>query len=246
MENPVEKEFNHGDKKGNAPSSTYTSQSNEDEEIVHELARALTQPSVKHPSGEYINPFEGTDNPLLDPLSSKFSPRAWAKNLLAIQSRDPERYPQRTAGVAFKNLSSYGFNTPLSYQKSFGNYPLEIPSLFKRLIGQQQQTKVQILRDFDGLVKSGEMLVVLGRPGSGCSTLLKTISGETSGFFVDSRSHINYQGIPMETMHQDFRGECIYQAEVDVHFPQLTVGQTLEFAARARGKVLALGVFDPG
>jgi ABC-type multidrug transport system ATPase subunit len=36
-------------------------------------------------------------------------------------------------------------------------------------------------------------------------------------------------------MHSDFRGECIYQAEVDVHFPQLTVGQTLEFAARARG-----------
>ena len=45
---------------------------------------------------------------------------------------------------------------------------------------------------------------------------------------------INYQGIPMEMMHKDFRGECIYQAEVDVHFPQLTVGQTLEFAARAR------------
>jgi ATP-binding cassette subfamily G (WHITE) protein 2 (PDR) len=35
-------------------------------------------------------------------------------------------------------------------------------------------------------------------------------------------------------MHNDFRGECIYQAEVDVHFPQLTVGQTLTFAAQAR------------
>lgn len=66
--------------------------------------------------------------------------------------------------------------------------------------------------------------------------MLKTISGETDGFFVDSNSQINYQGIPMETMHGDFRGECIYQAEVDVHFPQLTVGQTLEFAARARGR----------
>ena len=45
---------------------------------------------------------------------------------------------------------------------------------------------------------------------------------------------MNYQGIPKETMHKDFRGECIYQAEVDAHFPQLTVGQTLDFAARAR------------
>lgn len=78
------------------------------------------------------------------------------------------------------------------------------------------------------------MLVVLGRPGSGCSTLLKTISGETHGFYIDKESQINYQGIPMEKMHNDFRGECIYQAEVDVHFPQLTVGQTLNFAAQAR------------
>lgn len=28
--------------------------------------------------------------------------------------------------------------------------------------------------------------------------------------------------------------KCMYQAEVDVHFPQLTVGQTLNFAAQAR------------
>ncbi|KAL8782450.1 MAG: hypothetical protein Q9213_005380 [Squamulea squamosa] len=69
---------------------------------------------------------------------------------------------------------------------------------------------------------------------SGCSTLLKTISGETDGFYVANESYLNYQGIPKDTMHNDFRGECIYQAEVDVHFPQLTVGQTLDFAARAR------------
>lgn len=35
-------------------------------------------------------------------------------------------------------------------------------------------------------------------------------------------------------MAHEFRGEAIYTAEVDVHFPKLTVGQTLYFAARAR------------
>jgi ATP-binding cassette subfamily G (WHITE) protein 2 (PDR) len=35
-------------------------------------------------------------------------------------------------------------------------------------------------------------------------------------------------------MAKDFRGEAIYTAEVDVHFPKLTVGDTLFFAARAR------------
>lgn len=35
-------------------------------------------------------------------------------------------------------------------------------------------------------------------------------------------------------MHKHFRGEAIYTAEVDVHFPMLTVGDTLTFASRAR------------
>lgn len=35
-------------------------------------------------------------------------------------------------------------------------------------------------------------------------------------------------------MAKHFRGEAIYTAEVDVHFPMLTVGETLYFAARAR------------
>lgn len=35
-------------------------------------------------------------------------------------------------------------------------------------------------------------------------------------------------------MHTHHRGEAIYTAEVDVHFPQISVGDTLRFAARAR------------
>lgn len=35
-------------------------------------------------------------------------------------------------------------------------------------------------------------------------------------------------------MHTQHRGEAIYTAEVDTHFPQLTVGDTLTFAAHAR------------
>ena len=35
-------------------------------------------------------------------------------------------------------------------------------------------------------------------------------------------------------MHHNYRGEAIYTAEVDVHFPAMTVGETLYFAALAR------------
>lgn len=219
-------------------------------EPIVELARSLSLHSVRDEKGELVNPFLAPENPLLDPNSLQFSSKTWLQTLMSIKSRDVERYPKRVAGVAYRNLSAHGFGRPTDYQKTFGNYPLAVLNAFKKIIGKTQKTRIEILRDFDGLVKSGEMLVVVGRPGrqvmlsksretisadqcSGCSTLLKTLAGETDGFFVAQESLINYQGIPKETMHRDFRGECLYQAEVDEHFPQLTVGQTLDFAARA-------------
>lgn len=149
----------------NTASGRSTFDSSDDGEKVKDLAHAITQHSVKNANGEHVNPFEGSDDPALDPLSGKFSYRAWCKTLVGLQSRDPERYPKRVAGVAYKNLSAFGFGESTDYQKTFGNYPLEAGGLFRRLIGQRQQTKIQILRDFDGLIRSGEMLVVLGRPG---------------------------------------------------------------------------------
>lgn len=83
-------------------------------------------------------------------------------------------------------------------RRTFANVVFEVVSLFNKLTG-RGQTKIQILRDFEGLVRSGEMLVVLGRPGSGCSTLLKTISGKTHGFVIDESSNINYQGMVLRT-----------------------------------------------
>ena len=40
--------------------------------------------------------------------------------------------------------------------------------------------------------------------------------------------------MPAKEMHSHHRGEAIYTAEIDVHFPMLSVGDTLTFAARAR------------
>jgi ATP-binding cassette subfamily G (WHITE) protein 2 (PDR) len=51
-----------------------------------------------------------------------------------------------------------------------------------------------ILNKFEGVLRSGELLVVLGRPGSGCSTLLKTLTGELYGLNMDEKSVIHYNG----------------------------------------------------
>ena len=41
-------------------------------------------------------------------------------------------------------------------------------------------------------------------------------------------------GISSQKMHKQFRGEVLYNEEMDHHFPHLTVSQTLSFAAEAR------------
>ncbi|KAJ7758952.1 ABC-2 type transporter-domain-containing protein [Mycena maculata] len=216
------------------------------EERVHALARSmsLSESVTQLPTlaqtttrlSQHINPFEDTQtDPALDPRSESFDINAWLKSVMHIASRDPENFPTRTAGVSFRNLNVHGVGSPTDYQKTIGNVWLGLFSTAKGWLGMGTgKRNIQILRDFDGLLKSGELLVVLGRPGSGCSTFLKTISGQTHGFTVAATSDIQYQGIPREIMHNDFRGEVIYNAETDVHFPNLTVGQTLLFAAKAR------------
>ena len=161
--------------------------------VVHELARKYTQQSTTSTTRQ--NPFSVPAGSALDPNGEHFNARAWAKAMLHTQQEDPQAAPIRTAGVAFRNLNVHGFGTDTDYQKSVGNVWLEGPGFIRKVMGNKGR-KIDILQSVDGLVEAGEMLVVLGPPGSGCSTFLKTITGETHGFFVDEHSDVNYQGMP--------------------------------------------------
>ena len=78
------------------------------------------------------------------------------------------------------------------------------------------------------------MLIVLGRPGSGCSTFLKSICGELAGLNMDEKSVVHYNGIPQGRFIKELKGDIVYNQENEKHFPHLTVGETLKFAAAAR------------
>lgn len=133
-----------------------------DKEVL-DLARRF---SVRTQHSAYQkDPFEVEKDSVLDPHSSNFSPEAFTKSLLNIQARDPEKWKQRTAGFAFKDLNVYGFGSATDYQKSVGNIFLEAVGLAKKLLGVSKPTKIDILQGLDGLVRDGEMLVVLGPPG---------------------------------------------------------------------------------
>ena len=201
------------------------------DKTINELARSLTRQSTwSHVPG---NPFEAAPDSELDPNSPNFKARSWVKSMIKL-NHEENKTPGRTSGVSFRNLNVHGFGAATDYQADVANIWLKAVDPIKNALGLAKPRRIDILRDFEGLVKSGEMLVVLGPPGSGCSTFLKTLTGETHGFNVEQGSELNYQGIPAEEMHTWHRGEAIYTAEVDVHFPMLTVGDTLDFAARAR------------
>lgn len=197
--------------------------------LAQELSRAAIDWSLVPD-----NPFEAEKASSLDPHSPNFKYRDWVASLAKLSSSD-DRNPVRSSGFAFKNLSVYGLSTTTDYQKDVGNVWLVGIAFIKTMLGLAVKPRqIDILREFEGVVESGEMLIVLGPPGSGCSTFLKTITGETNGIQVGSGSSINYEGIPSKEMHRHFRGESIYTAEIDEHFPMLSVADTLYFAARAR------------
>ncbi|KAM5346379.1 hypothetical protein ACJ41O_009384 [Fusarium nematophilum] len=223
------------EKPSSSPAETLGKEDDDDSEmerrtsIVQALARSYSHASASHPQAQ--NPFQAGEDSPLNPNSPNFSGREWAKAVVELVQQDGHSF--RSAGVCFQNLNVYGFGEASDYQSDVANVWLSASSVFSRFRGSSRQ-RIDILRNFDGVVHKGEMLVVLGPPGAGCSTTLKTIAGETNGIYVDDGSYFNYQGMTAKEMHSHHRGEAIYTAEVDVHFPQLSVGDTLTFAARAR------------
>lgn len=201
--------------------------------IVRDLARQYTNTS-HHFQGSNADLFNASDaDSPLNPHSENFNARAWAKAVSKAMGENGSGF--RQSGICFQDMNVFGYGAETDYQKDVGNVWLGLPSIVRNAFAPNQgKRRIDILRGFDGVVNAGEMLVVLGPPGSGCSTFLKSISGETNGIYVDDSTYFNYNGVPAEEMHKYHKGETIYTAEVDVHFPMLSVGDTLTFAARAR------------
>ena len=98
------------------------------------------------------------------------------------------------------------------------------------------------------MLKPGEMCLVLGCPGSGCTTFLKAISNEREGYASVS-GEVRYAGMDAQEMAKHYKGEVVYNNEGermnlpntlalncstfssldDIHIATLTVAQTLSF-----------------
>jgi ATP-binding cassette subfamily G (WHITE) protein 2 (SNQ2) len=73
---------------------------------------------------------------------------------------------------------------------------------------------------------------VLGRPGSGTTSLLKVLSN-TRGEFQKVSGDVFYGNAGAQEASQ-FRHQIVMNTEEDLHFPTLTVSETMEFATSSK------------
>ena len=74
---------------------------------------------------------------------------------------------------------------------------------------------------------------MLGSPGSGCTTFLKVIANQRDTYH-DVQGDVHYDSLSPKDIAARYRGDVQYSPEDDVHFPTLTVEETIRFAAKTR------------
>ena len=151
---------------------------------------------------------------------------------------------EEAAGIKAKRIGVYWDGLTVSGNGGLKNYVKTFPMAFvsffnvyetaKNMMGWGQKGRqFDILKNFRGVTKPGEMVLVLGRPGSGCTTFLRAISNQRFGY-TRINGDVLYGPFDSKTFAKMYRGEAVYNDEDDIHQPTLTVGQTLEFALETK------------
>jgi ABC-type multidrug transport system fused ATPase/permease subunit len=135
---------------------------------------------------------------------------------LARQLEQGDAYGQlpkaSKTSLLFENLQVFGVGAGTTYQNTIG-LGLQAPiTALKKLIRQSKNPEKTILHGIDGVVREGQMLLVLGRPGSGCTTLLKALAGFTEGYYRWDGS-VRYNGVNVGIVKERFRGDIAYNPE---------------------------------
>ncbi|KAA8543738.1 hypothetical protein F0562_022085 [Nyssa sinensis] len=158
------------------------------------------------------------------------------KLLLAIKERlNRVGLEVPTVEVRFENLNitanvqvgSRALPTLINYTRD------SIENVLTRLkIFRPKRHSLAILNNVSGFVKPGRMTLLLGPPGSGKSTLLLALAGKLDCGLKKS-GNITYNGHKLD----DFcvQRTSAYISQTDNHIAELTVRETLDFAARCEG-----------
>jgi ABC-type multidrug transport system ATPase subunit len=138
-------------------------------------------------------------------------------------------FKQQTLGVTWKDLSVQVVSAEAAVNETVLSQ-FNIPQKIKD--SRRKPPLRTILRESHGNVRPGEMLLVLGRPGSGCSTLLKMLSNKRGGY-KSVEGDVRFGSMDSNEA-KNYRGQIVLNSEEEIFFPTLTVGQTMDFATRLK------------
>ncbi|OJJ74654.1 hypothetical protein ASPBRDRAFT_119373 [Aspergillus brasiliensis CBS 101740] len=174
--------------------------------------------------------------PYLNPESRDFDLYRWLRPMMYMLNQGKIK---GNIGMSFRNLHVLGTRPNVHRQ-------LTILGVFSSLLRPREtfsldrKSPKNIIRNLNGVINNGELLLVLGQPGAGCSTVAKSLCGELQGLKLGSESLVHYSGIRHQQRPNNVKREMLYNSRTDKHFPHLTVGQTLEFAASVRAPTESL------
>ncbi|KAK5172741.1 uncharacterized protein LTR77_002861 [Saxophila tyrrhenica] len=143
---------------------------------------------------------------------------------LAGVDTDTERQPKKL-GVSWSELTVKGVDSNATFNEN-------VVSQFNPF---QKSTKGELKTIIDsshGCVKPGEMLLVLGRPGAGCTTLLSVLANNRLGF-KEVTGDVTF-GTMSPKEAKAYSGQIVMNTEEEVFFPTLTVKDTTDFATRMK------------
>ncbi|KAF2144820.1 uncharacterized protein K452DRAFT_222552 [Aplosporella prunicola CBS 121167] len=142
---------------------------------------------------------------------------------------DQEGSGNRKLGVTWTNLTVKGMSSDATFNENALSQ-FDIPKHVQE--GRRGIPMKTILDNSHGCVKPGEMLLVLGRPGAGCTTLLNILSNRRIGY-TEVSGNVKFGNMDHKQAKQ-YRGQIVMNTEEEIFFPSLTVGQTMDFATRMK------------
>nr|GLL29394.1 pleiotropic drug resistance protein 3-like isoform X1 [Ipomoea trifida] len=98
---------------------------------------------------------------------------------------------------------------------------------------ESEVAKIQIVNDVSGVIKPGRMTLLLGPPGCGKTSLLKTLSANLDNS-LKVRGDISYNEHKLQEFVPQKTSAYISQYD-DLHIPEMTVRETLDFSSCCQG-----------
>uniref|UniRef100_A0A0E0CLF2 ABC transporter domain-containing protein n=1 Tax=Oryza meridionalis TaxID=40149 RepID=A0A0E0CLF2_9ORYZ len=101
-----------------------------------------------------------------------------------------------------------------------------------RGLSRRPHARIPILNDVTGILKPSRLTLLLGPPGCGKTTLLLALAGKLDKN-LKVTGEVEYNGANLNTFVPE--KTSAYISQYDLHVPEMTVRETLDFSARFQG-----------